>query len=156
MRTRRGLVVLLAAAVLLLPNLAPVPARATSPGGNGPIAFERGTGLETEIWLMAPDGTGQAAIPGLAWTGFKDPALSPDSKAGCFQTERSINRERIAQLKQVDILRYDACLTACPLDRKTGRIKRQHICAVVQRQRIHHAGRAHHLHQWKRQPLRGQ
>ena len=82
MRTRRGLVVLLAAAVLLLPNLATVSVRAASPGVNGLIAFERGTDWETDIWLMAPDGSGQMVVPGVS--AARDPALSPDGSKLAF------------------------------------------------------------------------
>ncbi len=71
MRARRGVVVLFAAVVLFLPAVAPPQARAAFPGANGPIAFERGG----QIWLMQPDGSAQAAVPGA--TGYT-PALSPD------------------------------------------------------------------------------
>jgi TolB protein len=71
--------VLLAAGVLATA----VPASASWAGGNGLIVFQSQRDGNSEIYVMAPDGSGQTNITNSPADGEQDPDWSPDGSGSC-------------------------------------------------------------------------
>jgi Tol biopolymer transport system component len=81
MRVRRLTGVVLAAAVLILPAIAPPPARASFPGVNGPISMIGvGTGPNGygDVFTVQPDGTGLTNITSTPLEAERFTSFSPD------------------------------------------------------------------------------
>jgi Tol biopolymer transport system component len=66
------------AATLALVLLTVLPAHATNPGKNGPIAFEGDRGSGFEVYIDQPDGTGLTKLTDIAGTDQPTPDWSPD------------------------------------------------------------------------------
>lgn len=89
----RLLVATLAPAVLVcLALTGPSQTKATLPGANGKIAFERKVGDASDIFVMNADGTGQTNLTNHPANDF-DAAWSPSGKKIAFTSERDGNRE---------------------------------------------------------------
>jgi Tol biopolymer transport system component len=91
----RDFLVLLLVAVLtviLLALVTPKPAEATFPGTNGSIVFESDLTGDTDLYSMAPNGTGLTRLTNSTWQEH-DPVFSPAGTQIAYTDEREPDDE---------------------------------------------------------------
>ncbi len=77
------------AAALALVAGDPAPADASVPGTNGKIVYARSNGVDSDLWTMNPDGTGQALLYAGSVSNEWQPVWSPDGTKIAFTSGMS-------------------------------------------------------------------